>query len=72
MLNWNVGKVKNLTGLEIWFFIVGRVLIGFGVGILFTRYDPRIAMPLGVPAVVVGLLLFVVAAKGLVRRPNSN
>ena len=37
MLNRNVGRVKNLMGLETWFFIVGRVLLGFGVGILFTR-----------------------------------
>lgn len=72
MLNWNVGKVKNLTGVEIWFFIIARVLIGFGAGILFTRYYPQIAAPLGVPAVVVGALVFVAATKGLARRPSSN
>lgn len=72
MLNWNVGKVKNLTGAEIWLFIIARVLAGFGVGILFTQYYPQIAVPLGFPAVVVGLFLSVVAAKGLVRKSNSN
>jgi hypothetical protein len=72
MLNWNAGKVKNLTGAEIWLFIIGRVLTAFGVGVLCVRYYPRIAGPLGFPAAVVGLLLLVVAAKGLLRRPTSS
>ena len=29
MFERNKARVKNLTGLEIWFFIVGRVLAGF-------------------------------------------
>jgi hypothetical protein len=71
MLNWNAGKVRNLTGTEIWFFIVGRVLVAFGIGVMGVRYYPQIAGPLGIPAVVVGSVLLVVAAKGLLR-PNSN
>jgi hypothetical protein len=72
MLNWNAGKVKNLTGAEIWLFIISRVLIGFGVGVLSVRYYPRIAEPLGLPAIVVGLFLFVFAAKGMFRHPSVS
>lgn len=49
MLNWNAGKVKSLTGLEIWFFITARFLIGFGLGALSARYFPDLAGPLGFP-----------------------
>jgi hypothetical protein len=61
MLNWNARNVKSLTGTEIWLFIIARVLVGFGLGVLGTRYFPEIAGPLGLPALVVGLLLFLVA-----------
>ncbi len=71
MLTWNTGKVKNLTGMEIWLFIIARVLVGFGLGALGVRYLPEIAGPLGLPALAVGLLLFLVASKGL-RRTNSG
>ena len=71
MLNWNTRKVKNLTGMEIWLFIVGRVLIGFGVGIICMRYYPQIAGPLGPPSIAVGLLLMLAATKGLFR-PNAT
>jgi hypothetical protein len=46
MLEWNRAKVKNLTGFEIWLMIVGRVLAGFGFGVLAVRYIPQIANPL--------------------------
>ena len=68
MLSWNAGKVKNLTGGEIWLFIIGRGLAAFGVGVLSVRYYPQIAGPLGLPATVIGLLLLVVAGKGMFRR----
>jgi hypothetical protein len=71
MLNWNTGRVKSLTGAEIWLFIVARVLIGFGFGVLSVRYFPEVTSPLGLPALVVGALLFLVAAKGL-SRTNPN
>jgi hypothetical protein len=67
MLNWNTKRIKNLTGAEVWLFIVARVLLGFGVGVLSAHYFPKIAGPLGFPALLVGLVLFVVAAKGLWR-----
>jgi hypothetical protein len=71
MVNWNVEKVKNFTGAEIWLFIIARVLTGFGLGVLGVRYFPELAGPLGLPALVVGLLLLLVASKGL-WRTNSN
>jgi hypothetical protein len=71
MLKWNAARVKNLTGAEIWLFIIARVLVGYGLGVLSMRYFPEIAGPLGFPALLVGLVLFVVASKGL-RRPSSN
>jgi hypothetical protein len=67
ILDWNSTKVKNLTGAEIWLFIVARVLIGFGAGILAYRFYPQIAGSLGWPAVLLGFVLFLIAAKGLAR-----
>jgi hypothetical protein len=32
MLTWNRRKVQNLSPVEIWLFIVGRVLAALGVG----------------------------------------
>ena len=67
MLEWNRAKVRNLTGFEVWLMIVGRVLVGFGFGVLSVRWIPQIANPLGVPAMVLGLVLLLIAAKGLFR-----
>ena len=64
MLKWNAAKVKNFTGTEIWLFIIARMLIGFGLGVLAVRYFPQVANPLGIPALIVGMILFVIAAKG--------
>jgi len=72
MLKWNAGKVKNLTGAEIWLFIAARVLVGFGLGVLGLRYFPEIVGPMGLPALVVGIVLFLVAAKGLLRTNSSQ
>jgi hypothetical protein len=71
MLKWNERKVKNLTGTEIWLFIVARVLIGFGLGVLSVRYFPNAISPLGLPVLTVGLILFLIAAKGLVRATSN-
>jgi hypothetical protein len=71
MLKWNTGKVKNLTPTEIWLFIVARVLVGFGAGAVLMRYYPSIVAPLGFPILIVGLVLFVVAAKGLARKKSN-
>ena len=67
MLNWNSTKVKTLTGTEIWMFIIARVLVGFGLGVLAVQYFPRAAAALGVPALGLGGVLFIAAAKGLFR-----
>jgi hypothetical protein len=67
ILNWNSSKVKNLTGTEIWLFIIARLLIGFGVGVVACRYYSLIVGPAGVPAVVLGCILFAAAARGLAR-----
>jgi len=32
MLNSNAERVKRLTGIGIWLFIIARVLLGFGAG----------------------------------------
>lgn len=71
MLNWNADKVKNLTPAEIWLFIIGRVLIAFGLGALLTRYYPQIGFVASVPVIVIGVILFLVAAKGLRRAPSA-
>ncbi len=42
MLDSNAVRVKNLTGMEIWLFIIARVLAGFGLGVLGMRYFPQI------------------------------
>nr|CAS02639.1 putative integron gene cassette protein [uncultured bacterium] len=68
MLEGNRKRVQQLTGPEIWAFIVARVLIGFAVGVFAVAYFPRIATHLAWPALILGALLFMVAAKGLLRR----
>jgi hypothetical protein len=69
ILDWNASKVRNLTGAEIWLFILARLMIGFGLGVLACQYLPQIARPLAVPALVLGVILFLVATKGL---PRTN
>lgn len=68
MLSWNQRKVQQLSGTEIWLFIVGRVLAAFGVGVLAPSYFPDSRL-LGWPAVAAGVLFLLVAAKGLKRKP---
>ena len=47
------------------------MLIGFGLGVLAVQYFPHAAGTLGIPALVLGVLLFAIAAKGLAR-PTSE
>jgi len=68
MLEGNRKRVQQLTGAEIWAFIIARVLLGFAVGVFAVTYFPSIATHLAWPALILGALLFVVAAKGLLRR----
>jgi Na+/melibiose symporter-like transporter len=71
MLTWNAKKVQNLTGVEIWLFILGRVLVAFAVGIFVSQYFPRVGTLLAFAALAIGAVLFAVAAKGLWRK-NSG
>jgi hypothetical protein len=72
LLKWNQEKVQKLTPLEIWMFIVGRVLTSFGVGVVAMQYWADKVAWSGYPAIVVGLAIFAFAAKGLMRKaPNS-
>jgi len=68
MLEGNRKRVQQLTGIELWAFIAARVLLGFALGVFAVVYFPRIAIHLAWPALILGALLFVVAAKGLFRR----
>ena len=65
MLEGNRSRVQNLTGLELWLFIIARVLMAFGVGILAMIYAPTVTAHLAWPAIVVGLVMFLIAARGL-------
>jgi hypothetical protein len=70
-LKWNQRKVQNLSPLEIWLFIAGRVFVGLGLGILAMAYFPRFAFPAAIPFVIVGLIFMVVAFKGFTRKASS-
>ena len=68
MLAWNQRKLRQLSPVEIWLFIVGRVLIGFGIGVLAVRLWPDVVGGLGWPAVAAGFACLLVAAKGFPRQ----
>jgi len=68
MLESNRSRVQGLTGLEIWFFIIGRVLVAFGIGALAMAYYPSLASTLAWPAVLAGVVILLVASRGLFRR----
>lgn len=70
LLNWNHKKVQSLSPLEIWLFIIGRIFVGFGAGVLAMRYYPQSVNGSGFPILTLGCLLLAVAAKGL-RQKNS-
>ena len=70
MLENNRSRVQNLTGLEIWLFIIGRVLVGFGLGVIAVLYLPQVFAKFGVPAIILGLLILIAASRGLFRKRN--
>lgn len=73
LLRWNQKKVQNLTPLEIWMFILGRGFMSFGVGVVAMQYWPGKVSWLGLPTITLGSILFILAAKGLVRKsPDLN
>jgi len=55
MLAWNQRQVQKLTPGEIWLFIIGRVLVALGVGMIAALSFPELSRPAAVPLVVVGL-----------------
>ena len=72
MLESNRQRVQNLSGAEIWMFLVARVLLGFAVGVLAMMHFPAFTSVLAWPALVIGVVLFLLAAKGLLRsRPSK-
>ena len=71
MLSWNQRKVRQLTPLEIWLFIVGRVLSAFGLGLPVAQYLPGVAF-VGWAALATGAVLLVLAWRGLVRGARSD
>lgn len=71
MLKVNAERVKRLSPVDIWLFIIARVLIGFGLGILAIQYFPHFARDLGVPAIGTGALLFAIASIGLFRNKRD-
>jgi len=65
MLEQNRIRVQKMSSLEIWLFIIGRVLVGFGLGILAVTYLPGTFTKLGIPFVVIGLIILILASRGL-------
>ena len=64
-LDANQRRVKNLTPWGIWLFIVGRVTVALGLGILAMAYFPQVAFPAALPLIGVGLVMLVVAFLGM-------
>ena len=64
----NRARVRNLSGGEIWLFVMGRVLVGFGLGIAAMAYWPGVFSTLGLPISVVGCVILAIGAKGLFRK----
>lgn len=54
MFEGNRRRVQNLTGLEIWLFIIGRGLIAFGLGVLAMIYFPALAASIAWPTILMG------------------
>lgn len=53
-------------------FIVARVLMGLGLGVLAVHYFPGVATTVGVPAPGLEALLFAIASIGLFRRNSAD
>lgn len=70
LLKWNQKKVQNLRPIEIWMFIAGRVLVGFGLGALVIQIFPNWANLLTLPPLILGIILLLLASKGLLRKSD--
>jgi hypothetical protein len=71
VLAWNQLQVQKLSPGEIWLFILGRVLLALGLGILAAMYFPEASRAAVLPLIVAGLLCLVIASRGLFRRSQG-
>ena len=63
-MKWYQKKFQSLTPFELLMFIASRIFISFGAGVLAMRYIPDMVAWSGLPALVVGFVLLVLAGKG--------
>ena len=68
MLEANRRRAQNLTGLEIWFFILGRVLLAFGLGAQAMADVPALATVAVWPSIGAGVVPLVLASRGMFRK----
>jgi len=61
LLKANARKVKALSPVGLWLFIIGRVLAALGLGMLAMAYFPRLASWAAWPLVVAGIVALVTA-----------
>ena len=71
MLEANRRRVQQLTGREIWLFSIGRSLMAFGAGVMLMKVFPEVMSPLAWPALMVGLVVFLIACRGLLRAGST-
>lgn len=72
MLEGNRKRVQRLSGAEIWAFIVARTLIGFAAGVFAMRYFPGVSMYAAWLVLILGIVLFAIAAKGMFRTGSDT
>ena len=72
MLAWNQRKVRQLTPGELWLFIIGRVLVAFGLGVIAMQRLPELVGPFGWPTALGGVVLLLIAGKGMARSTNGD
>jgi len=46
--------------------------MSFGLGVLAMEYYPQIAASLGIPTIIIGFILLIFSAKGLVRKDDPK
>ena len=72
MLEKNRQIIQNLSGGEIWMFIIARVLLGFSLGVFGMLLYPSVTVHFAWPALVIGVIFFILAAKGMFRRRSEK
>jgi len=72
MVDENRQGVPSRTRRENWLLIIGRVLVGFGIGILTMRYFPGFATYAVLPAIFIGVVLFALAAFGVGKNSRED